>query len=228
MSISLERYARNIPALTEDEQHRLCRSRIAVIGCGGLGGYIIDTMARAGTGHITAADPDRFTVSNLNRQLLCTEETLGMNKAEAAAEHVRKVNPSVEVTVFADSFRADNSGEILSGTDVVFDALDSIEDRLLLEDECAKLGIPIVHGAVSGWNGQVSVVLPGSGLLHRLYEGKSGTAGKISVPGFTAQITAGFQTAEAVKLLCGRSSALAGRVLFMDLAVPDFVTLDIV
>lgn len=91
-----QRYSRNLPALSRQEQELLHKKRVLVAGCGGLGGYITENLLRLGIGHITAVDGDSFDVSNLNRQLLATEATIGKSKAEAAKERAALVNPSVE------------------------------------------------------------------------------------------------------------------------------------
>lgn len=210
------RYSRNIPAISPEEQAALKDKKVLVLGCGGLGGYIIENLLRMGVGAITAVDGDSFDESNLNRQLLATEKTLGINKAIAAAQRAKDVNSQVQFTAIDSFFTAENAKEIVSGHDLVMDALDSIEARLLLEDVCAKLDVTIVHGAVNGWVMQAAVIPPGERLMHILYASPSDNREQSTLP-MTAQLCAALQCAEAVKLLCGRPSAIENRLLTGDL-----------
>ena len=163
------RHSRNIPALTEEEQAVLAGKAVAVIGCGGLGGHLIELLARVGVGSIRCVDGDVFEESNLNRQLLSTMETLGCSKAKAAAERVKAIDPAVQVTAHPVFLTRDNARELLSGCDAVLDALDSIESRRILSDACAELGIPLVYGAISGWVAQAGVSMPGDRLIDALF-----------------------------------------------------------
>lgn len=218
-----ERYLRNLPAVSAREQRRLQSSRVLVVGCGGLGGWLIEYLARLGVGELTAVDADRFRPSDLNRQLLCTGDTLGQSKVRAAAERIRAVNPDVSFRAVEDFFSAENGDELVRGRDLVLDALDDVSARLLLEEVCARQGVPLVHGAVCGWSAQVAVVPPGSGLLRRLYAAPAGE--EKSVLPFTPALCAAIQAAEAAKLLCGRTSSLEEKVLAVDLADMDWTVL---
>ena len=135
-----QRYSRNLPALSRQEQELLHKKRVLVAGCGGLGGYITENLLRLGIGHITAVDGDSFDVSNLNRQLLATEATIGKSKAEAAKERATLVNPSVEFMAIGKYITPENAADTIAGHNIVIDALDSVSARLLLEDACAQGG----------------------------------------------------------------------------------------
>ena len=211
-----ERYIRNIPAITEEEQKLLKSRRILIAGCGGLGGFLLEYMVRLGVGEITAVDGDCFEASNLNRQLLSSVEALGTPKALAARDRAAAVNPDVRVIPVHALLDEDNAEELVAGRDLVLDALDNVPSRLLLEDVCEKCCVPLVHGAIQGWNAQVATVLPGSRLLHRLYGEGSGSFSK-SALAFTPAFCAAVQSAEAAKLLCDREPALAGKLLLADL-----------
>ena len=166
-----ERYIRNLGPLTEEECLLLRQRRVFLAGCGGLGGYLLEHLLRAGVGAITVCDGDTIVPSNLNRQLLCTQPLLGSLKAEAAAARIRSIHPEITVKAIADFFTQENADDLLTGCDLVMDGLDNPRSRLILETHCESLGVPIVHGAIRGWNAQVAVCPPGSGLLHRLYSG---------------------------------------------------------
>ena len=214
------RYQRNLPAITEEEQQRIRGGRVLVVGCGGLGGYVLEYLLRLGVGHITAVDADAFEQSNLNRQLLSRVDVIGSGKAETARERARLINPEVDFTAVHTRFAEDNAREMVKGHHVAMDALDNIPSRLLLEDVCEEYGLPIVHGAVTGWYMQAAVALPGKRLLHGLYPGAA-SAEKTCMP-FTPAFCAAVQCAEAAKLLCGRPSELEGRLLLADLRCMDW------
>ena len=216
-----ERYSRSIPAVSAEEQAALAQKRVLVAGCGGLGGYLVEYLARMGVGELTAVDGDVFEPSNLNRQLLSAEALLGTSKALAARERVRAVNPAVAVRAVEAFLDEENADGLVEGQDLVLDALDNIPARLVLEDACARQGVPIVHGAIQGWSAQVAVVPPGSGALRRLYGRMAAPADKTSLP-FTPAFCAAAQAAEAVKLLCGRPSVLEGKLLLADLRRMDW------
>lgn len=221
-----ERYSRNLPAVSAEEQAALAHKRVLVVGCGGLGGYLIEYLARMGVGGITAVDGDVFEPSNLNRQLLSTQALLGTSKALAARDRVRAINPGVRIEAVEAFLDKDNADRLVQGHDLVLDALDSAPARLILEDACARAGTAIVHGAIQGWSVQVSVVPAGSGLLRRLYGSAKAPAEKTSLP-FTPPFCAAVQAAEAVKLLCGRPSELEGKLLLADLRRMDWDILTI-
>jgi molybdopterin-synthase adenylyltransferase len=147
----LGRYDRNIKTLTPDENESLKTKRVCIIGCGGIGGYVIEMLARIGIGHITTVDGDIFEESNFNRQLLSDEKSLGIKKAERAKMRIKDINSEVEVTAIAEKLTIENGEGILKGHDVVVDALDSVEARFLLQNLCEKLNIPMVSGAIGGW-----------------------------------------------------------------------------
>ena len=218
------RFARNIPALSEEEQKMLSQKRVLIVGCGGLGGYVCECLVRAGVGHITVADGDVFEETNLNRQLLSSVNTMGKNKAIAAKERALMIDPNVDFIAYPEFFTRDNAEKLMKDADLVIDALDNIDARLVLEDECAARNLMLVHGAISGWSAQICTVLPGSGILHRLYgsvEHRSDKSCICPTPAFCASI----QSAEAVKVLCGKPSAAENTLLVADLM---YLTFDMV
>ena len=211
-----KRYERNIPSVTPEEQAALADRRVLVVGCGGLGGYIIEYLVRMGVGELTVVDGDVFEPGNLNRQLLSGEDTMGRSKAEAAAARAKNVNPLVRVTPVAAFLTDENADGLAAGQDLVMDALDNVPARLLLEDACARQGVTIVHGAIQGWMVQAAVAPPGAGVLHRIYGEPFEPGSRTSLP-FPPAFCAAVQAAEAVRLLCGRPSVLKGGLLLADL-----------
>ncbi len=212
-----QRYERNIPSISQKEQEMLASSRVLVVGCGGLGGYLIEYLARLGVGHITAVDGDVFEITNLNRQLYSSPELLGKSKSAEAARRVQRISPNTQITAVEDFFRSENADMLVSGQTLVMDALDNRSSRLLLEDVCEKHGIPLIHGAVSAWTIQVATILPGSRILHRLYhntrERDCENDAEKSCLSMIPAACAAAQTAEAVRCLIGESPSLNGRLM---------------
>lgn len=196
------RYSRNLPALSLKDMDKLINSRVLVAGCGGLGGNVIEHLARIGIGALTVIDGDVFTESNLNRQLLCTSENLGTPKVRAAKERIRLIDPSIKVTAVCEYLTEANAPALLADADIVIDCLDSIESRLMLEGAAADAGLYMVHGAISGWDLQAMLVPPGSGLLSSLYADMPEDETKTSLS-FTPAACAALEVSLAVRYLCG-------------------------
>ena len=220
------RYARNVPALTEEECRALWGKRILVVGCGGLGGHIIDQLARIGVGFLRVVDGDVFEPSNLNRQLLSQVPLLGVSKAKAAAEHVSKVNPDITVEA-VEAFMTDgNVRRLIADCDAVMDALDNISGRRILAAACKEAGIPYVYGAIQGWVAQAGISMPGDDLIDRLFPEDVVIRDK-SVLSFTPALCASMQVSLCIKLLTGRSVE-TGTVFYFDLLNQEFETIPMV
>ena len=224
----MERYIKNKESISESEQLKLADCRVLIVGCGGLGGYVTELLARVGVGHLTVIDGDVFVESNLNRQLFCTAETIGKSKAFTAAERIHIVNPIVSCKACFEVLTEENSDSLLEGHDVVVDALDNIDSRALLLRTCERAAIPLVHGAIEGWTGRVSVIYPGDSSAFLCFGKSSGekSDGDISdkgieLPtgnlGFTAACTASIQTSETVKCLLSKGQLCRNRTIEIDL-----------
>ena len=214
------RYQRNIKALSVEQVQALHTKKVCVIGSGGLGGYIVEILARIGVFNITLVDFDVFDVNNLNRQLFCKEESLGKYKVDVAKERIKEVNSSVRLTTIKDKFSDENAAKILRGHDLAIDALDTINTRLLLEEHCNNLNIPMVHGSIAGWYGQVCFIAPGDDMLSKLYRDRDMEKGAETNFGnlpFTASTIASFQCAEAIKFLTNKGTLTQNSVLQIDL-----------
>ena len=220
------RYERNIPALTETECLALRDKKLLVVGCGGLGGHILDQLARIGVGFLRIADGDVFEATNLNRQLLSSVPLLGWNKAKAAAEHIGRVNPEVTVEAVEAYLTEDNAGTLIDGCDAVLDALDNIPSRRVLASACADAGIPYIYGAIQGWVAQAAVSMPGDDLIAKLFPEDVEIRDK-SVLSFTPALCASMQVSLCVKLLTGRAVE-TGTVYYFDLLNQEFETIPMV
>ena len=218
-----ERHIRNIPALSEAECALLRTKKAAVIGCGGLGGYLIELLTRVGIGGIRAVDGDVFEPSNLNRQILSDVSRLGESKAAAAVQRAEAIDPAVDVEGIHAFLDGENARSLIAGCDVVLDALDSVPARRILAEACEAEGIPYIYGAIQGWVAQAGVSLPGDGLIGKLYPEEIEIRDK-SVLSFTPALCASVQTALCVKLLTGRA-VKTGKIYYFDLLDQEFETI---
>ena len=220
------RYERNVPALSEEECNILLGKRVLAVGCGGLGGHLIDMLARIGVGMLRIVDGDVFEPSNLNRQLLSEVPLLGVSKAKAAAAKISRVNPEISVEA-VDSFLTEkNVRRLLLFCDVVLDGLDNIESRRILAKECERAGIPYIYGAVNGWVAQAAISMPGDHLVEKLYPEGAALKNK-SVLSFTPAMCASMQVSLCVKLLLGRPVE-TDTVYYFDLLNEEFETIPMV
>ncbi|MBN2028425.1 MAG: HesA/MoeB/ThiF family protein [Actinobacteria bacterium] len=199
------RYVRNIGTIGIEGQLKLLRSCVGVCGLGGLGGHIAVSLARFGIGRLILVDGDVFEEDNLNRQELCQETDLGRPKAEVAAERISAINSALDVIACQRFVDAGNIVEVFSGANMVMDALDTVSSRLTLENGCAQLSIPMVHGAIAGDSGQVMAIFPGDPGLRAIYTSGDDRGAEMIVgnPPTTPALVAALQVNEAVKILCG-------------------------
>ncbi|MEA9755739.1 molybdopterin-synthase adenylyltransferase MoeB [Xanthomonas campestris pv. raphani] len=224
----LERYSRHLrlPQVGIDGQQRLARARVLLIGAGGLGSPAAFYLAAAGVGHLRMADDDVVDRSNLQRQILHTEDSVGVAKVVSAAQRIAALNPRVQVDAIQTRVTASNVEALLQDVDVVVDGADNFAARYLLNDACVKLGKPLVYGAVQQFEGQLSVFDAGR---HRgqlpcyrclfpeppppEFAPSCAEAGVLGVlPGVIGLL----QATEAIKLLLGLGDSLAGRLLSFD------------
>lgn len=212
------RYIRNEQMLSREENLRLRSFRVAVVGCGGLGGYIIEMLARMGIGHITAIDGDVFEPHNLNRQLLSLPSNLGKSKAREAQERLAIVNPDVKLVPVEQMLDESNAVELLQGHDIVCDALDNVKTRKIVAKAAALLNMPMVFAAIAGWYAQVGTIMPGDDLLDKIYpEGiNKGAETQLGNPAFTPALAASLQLAETIKVLLGKPGVLKNKLLVLD------------
>lgn len=223
------RFSRNRGVLKAEEQAKLLESKAAVIGCGGLGGYVATLLARVGLGAMVLCDRDSFEESNLNRQLFSRENNLGRNKAEAAAEEILSMASHVQVKVWAEEATADNVATIINDSNIVMDCLDSITVRLMLEKASHEAGLPFVHGTIAGEEGFAMITRPSEKGLSDLYDDKppaeAGNAEKtLGVPTITPAALACLQTHLAALELLGKEPKLKA-LYHLDLSVPGLESL---
>ena len=217
-----DRYKRNISTLTVEENEKLKDCSVCVIGCGGLGGYIIEMLGRIGVGYITAIDGDVFEESNLNRQILSDEQSIGINKAQKSKVRMMKINSDVFINSVEENINSENCRKLLKYHDLVIDALDNINTRLIVQEACKNLNIPMIHGAIDGWYGQVTTIMPGDDTLNIIYKSKQDIDNKVGNPSFTPATIASIQVSESIKILFNKGEILRKKLLVMDLLYNDF------
>lgn len=233
MSIESERYDRNFDTLTRSQQAKLTSARVAVLGLGGLGGGVSEMLARIGVGHLTLIDGDVFEPSNLNRQLLCTEDLLGTAKALAAEKRIQAVNSTVQVKAVHQYADRDTLYDMIKNADLVVDCLDSIHSRFMLQDAAKKAQIPLVAGAIAGVSGQVTVIFPEDKGYELIYgkkeylpaKGIESRTGNIS---YCALMVAALQASECIKVLLNRGDILRNKLLIMELWSNSFEVMDLI
>jgi len=227
--ISPYRYDGNTRTIGADGQARLLRSTVTIIGCGGLGGAITEICARTGIGRIRLIDGDRFEESNLNRQLLCTEDLIGQSKAECAKDRVNRINSSIEAEAFHLVMTPENVVDLIRDADCVIDALDNVPSRFVLLDACRKQGVPLVHGAIGNMDVQVTSIFPGDDSFDQLYgrEQQLSDQTPLGNPAVSVFLCAALEVSEAIKVILGIGEPLRNRLLRFDLLQDELLILPI-
>jgi molybdopterin/thiamine biosynthesis adenylyltransferase len=222
-----ERYARNTQSLSITDQYRLLDSRACIVGLGGLGGPVAEGLARIGVGRLHLIDGDCFEEHNLNRQRFAHTGNLGQPKPQAARDAIARINPAVSVKTSPVFLNATNAEDLVEGAQVVIDGLDRLDTRLILQQACRRLKIPLVSAAVAGATGQLTVIFPEDigleGLIGDVDESSArGAETYLGNLPFTVSALASLEVAEAVKVLLGREGLLRNRLLLFDLMEPYF------
>lgn len=220
---------KNLHTVSPADQARLLEASVLVVGAGGLGGYVVELLARFGVGRITLADGDGFEESNLNRQLLSATGNLGRNKARVGAERVRAICPLVRIEALDFFLDASNVSMALHGMDIVVDALGGIAPRRMLHEAASAAGLPVVSAAVAGWTVLVGSELPGQVGISSLWsdpekEDAEHVLGSLAP---AACLAASLQVSETIHFLMGGQLHLAGRMLHADLASFRFELFDL-
>lgn len=223
------RYLRNREAIALNEQIILAKSKVAIIGAGGLGGHLVLSLARLGIGHLVIIDRDVFDETNLNRQALSSTESIGFSKSESAARTIGYVNPGVIVSPFMVKIDTSNADKILDGVNVVVDALDNISDRFVVEESARRLKIPMVHGAVAGFEGQVMTIFPDDPGLKSLYGSdqsdiniRKSPEAILGVPTIAPSFIATLQAMEVLKIILKRGNLFRNTMVHVDLETGQF------
>ncbi len=216
------RYTRNFKTFTENDQKMVQRSKVTVTGLGGLGGAVLEMLARTGVGNLKGIDNDVFDVTNLNRQLFCNENLIGESKAVAALNRIKSINSNISINCVNEFLTEDNAVSLVNGSDLIIDCLDSIKTRFILESAAKELKIPLVTGAIAGTSGQVSVIFPEDKGFELIYgkKGKKNSQGienKLGNLSFSAFFIASVQVSECIKIILKKKNILRNKLLIVDL-----------
>lgn len=234
MEMNNERYSRQtmLPEIGTEGQRHLAAARVAVIGLGGLGSAVLPYLAGAGVGSLVLVDPDTVSLSNLQRQVLYSQDEIGQPKALCAARRITALNGDVSVTAVPEALDEDNGRDIIAGCDLVIDCTDNFATRYLIDDICAGVGLPWVYGSIGEFAGQVAILNHRSGVRYRdIYPDREAlcalprvTRGVLgAVPGVIGTI----QASEALKLIIGCGDNLDGRLLVMNLLTMESDIIDL-
>ena len=213
-----QRYDRQIMIgeIGESGQEKLKKAVVFIAGAGGLGSPVALYLAAAGVGTLRIVDDDTVTLSNLNRQILHGDDDIGKNKVDSAAGALQKLNPTVKLACLPETISAAGVVGLVRGADLVVDAMDNLETRILLNRAALDLGIPLFHGAVNGFEGRAMTVIPGkTACLGCLIRGIPPRE-TFPVIGVAPAVIGAIQATEVIKYITGIGRLLAGRLLRYD------------
>ena len=209
-----ERYDRQIPLLGADGQERVRDASVFIAGAGGLGSPSAIYLAAAGIGRITIADFDTVDPSNLNRQILHWSDDVSRMKIDSAREKLEKINPDVEIDVISEKIDENNVSKLVGGSDLIVDAMDNFRARYLLNKAAIVRNIPLFHGAVHGFVGQATTVIPGETACLRCIFPNNPPEGVSPIIGATCGVVASIQVTEVLKYISCTGTLAVNRLLF--------------
>jgi len=212
----LVRYERQImmPGWGESGQQKLKESKVLVAGAGGLGSAILTYLAIAGVGKIRIIDGDKVELGNLNRQMLHADKDIGREKVDSAKERLESLNPDIKIEAIGEVIAEDNIFDLVADYPIV-DAMDNLPTRYLLNRVAVRRNLPLFHGAVHGFEGRATTIIPGeTPCLRCLYQGV--LPGKIPVVGVTPAVIGCIQATEVIKYILGIGELLTNRLLVYD------------
>ena len=220
----ITRYSRHLimPEVGLEGQKKLKNSRVLCIGAGGLGSPLSLYLAAAGVGTLGILDFDVVDFSNLQRQVLHSEKTVGEPKVESAKNRLLELNSDINVVTYNQRLDSSNAMDVMKDYDVVVDGTDNFATRYLTNDACVFLGIPNVYGSIFRFEGQVSVFDAKRGPCYRCLYPEPPPPGLVpscaegGVLGILPGVVGTIQASEVVKLVIGEGAPLAGRLLFLD------------
>lgn len=217
------RYLRNTPCISLTQQIVLQKSRVAVIGAGGLGGHVIEGLCRLGIGALHIFDPDSFDETNLNRQAFSRQDTLGKSKVMVIKECCGLINPVTRITAHQIAVVGQNQDAVFADVQVIVDALDNPDDRLTLAAIADKCRLPLVHGTVAGSGGRVMVIRPQDGNMQLLYGGKESCSAEhlLGTTALAPALIASFQIKAVLNILFGKNHPGDKQMIYVDLEKPS-------
>jgi len=229
LNLEMERYSRQVPLIGVDGQRKLATSSALIVGIGGLGSAVAFYLTAMGIGKLILVDEGRIELSNLNRQILYSSQDLGLKKVEVAKSRLKALNPHVDIEIYDQRLDEVLAKELVKRVDIVVDALDNWESRLILNKVCVKYGRPLIHAGVEGFYGQIMTVVPGKGpcLACLFREVPRASQRAIPVLGAVPGVLGALEAIETVKVLLSVGKPLVGRMLIIDLLSMDFKIVEI-
>jgi adenylyltransferase/sulfurtransferase len=211
-----ERYRRQTLLFGDEGQERLKKAHIFVAGAGGLGSPVSIYLAVAGVGTLTVVDKDVVDQSNLNRQILHGQADIGKKKVASAEEKLAALNPDIRVNVVDTTIDETNASRLIGGADGIVDAMDNYPTRYLLNDIALEKKIPLFHGAIRGFYGQATTIIPGKTACLRCIFPCAPPKEVFPVIGATPGVIGTIQANEVIRYLLGTGDLLANRLLIWD------------
>ena len=232
--VDTERYARHIslPDVGISGQERIDKAKVLVVGAGGLGSPALLYLAAAGIGNIGIIDDDFVDLSNLQRQIIHGETTIGSLKVESAKTRLLTINSSLKLTTWDVKLSPDNASNIFSGWDLVIDGTDNIPTRYLIDDTCKLLDIPWIYGSVYRFEGQLSVFNFDNGPCYRDLFPEPPPSSMIpscaegGVFGVLPGVIGALQATEAIKIILNKGEIVSGKLMIYDAELLSFKTLN--
>jgi molybdopterin/thiamine biosynthesis adenylyltransferase len=212
----LQRYGRQMAILGHEGQMKIKKSRVLIAGAGGLGTVIATYLAAAGVGTIRVVDHDRVELSNLNRQILHWTNDEGRAKTASVEEKLLALNPHVQVETDSLTIGEETADDAIGDALMIVDAMDNFPTRYTLNRAAQRHGIPLFHGAVRGFYGQVTTIIPGSSACLRCAFPQGPPVETFPIVGVTCGVIGSIQATEVIKYITGVGELLTGRLLFWD------------
>lgn len=233
--LQLERYARHIvlKEIGGAGQVRLAKAHVLLVGAGGIGCPAIQYLSAAGVGKLTVIDDDQISLSNLQRQVLYGTDDIGRDKVDVAREAAQKINPEIAFSIVRQRLTANSDGSLLDGIDVVLDGCDNFVTRLLVNDLCHAVKVPLVSAAIGQFHGQIGTYRgwEDGNPCYRCFVGDAhdpddcDSCSEVGVLGAMVGLMGSFAAMEAIRVITGFGDDPAGKLHIFDGLAPAMRTI---
>lgn len=213
--ITEEMFGRQSGIFSPQQQEQISRQKVVIVGIGALGQMAAETCVRSGYRHLILIDGDSFDYSNFNRQLYANTETIGTSKVEAARQVLSLIRPDLDIKIRKDFMRPESDTDMISEDSIILDCTDDVSTKIYLEELAERKNIPLIHGAIDGWYGQVAAVFPGDGILKKIYQGDDRKIPDALM--VTSSVTASFQVRTLIGVTLGEIENLRKKIIFIDM-----------